>query len=758
MRSNLFDRIIGGIWLACILTALTCGMAGVAKAQTHERIPTQSGFAVIESDKLTGRQGDIVIYDGHVDVQYENIRIRADHAEFNVKTGDVSARGHVQFDYENQHLDADDALYNRDTDHGVFHNVRGSVKAQPRENPDLLITPNPLSFQAREVERINDHTYKIRDAKLTICDPEKPTWQFFAPDATLHVDQKVVMVNANFRILRIPLIWLPYATAPAGKNPRQSGFLIPAAGQSSIKGLILGDSFYWAPKQWFDTTIGGEYMSRRGWSQTDEVRATPWENVNLTANFFGVQDRGLPGAGGVLQPQGGNETKVSFDALLPKGWRAVADVDRLSSLTFRLAFSPTFGEAVNAEANTTAFLTNNFHGFSLNFGVLDNKDFLTVQPETAVVIRSLPTVNFGSVEQAPWRKLPVYFGFDASAGAMYRSDPDITTPTIVQRSEFAPRVTIPLHWGPWLGLTTTYTFRATRYGAQLQNGAVIGDPFLRTTGELTMDLRLPSFERVFQAGNTKWKHSIEPDFVYRYVTGVNDFGRFIRFDEDETLTDTNEMEYGVTNRLFRRAADGTAEEFITWRVVQKYYFDPTFGGAVVSGQPNTFQALDSISPFAIAVGPMQFSPLVSDFLVTPGGKYDGELRIEYDTHNHRFISAGTLLKIHPRQNFTLTLAHFDINADPALQPRSNQVRALLGYGDQTHKGWNFTGGFSYDIQQKFLQNQIVQAGYNGSCCGIQFEYRRLALGSVRNENQFRVAFVIANIGSFGTVKRQEKIF
>ena len=33
---------------------------------------------------------------------------------------------------------------------------------------------------------------------------------------------------------------------------------------------------------------------------------------------------------------------------------------------------------------------------------------------------------------------------------------------------------------------------------------------------------------------------------------MNDFGRFVRFDEDETLTDTNEFEYGVTQRLFRR--------------------------------------------------------------------------------------------------------------------------------------------------------------------------------------------------------------
>ncbi len=33
-----------------------------------------------------------------------------------------------------------------------------------------------------------------------------------------------------------------------------------------------------------------------------------------------------------------------------------------------------------------------------------------------------------------------------------------------------------------------------------------------------------------------------------------------------------------------------------------------------------------------------------------------------------------------------------------------------------------------------------------------------ALGPVRTENQFRVAFIIANIGTFGNLRRQEKIF
>lgn len=762
MRSFKTARLPRALSLMAVLTVLASAGSRPASAQdqTHvqSRLPSRGEIAEVEADQLKGREGDVVIYEGHVEVRYSDVRLRADHLEYNEKTDEVTVSGHVIFDHENQHLEADNGTYSRSSGHATFHRVHGTLKAQARPNVQVLVSTNPLTFEAEEVERVDDSTYKIREAQLTVCDPDHPTWQFYAPYATVHIGQKVALLNANFRLFRIPLLWFPYATAPAGKNIRQSGFLIPAIGQSSLKGFVLGDSYYWAPKSWFDATVGAELMSRRGWSQSDEVRATPWENVNLTATFFGVQDRGLPGPTGALVPQGGHETKILFDALLPNGWRAVADVDALSSLNFRLAFSPTFGEAVNAEANTSMFLSNNFRGFSLNFAVLSNKDFLNAAPETAVVLRSAPTVTFGSVEQAPWKRLPIYFGFDAFAGGMYRSDPDFTTSAIVQRSEFAPRVTVPLHWGPWLGLTTSFTYRITDYGAQLQNGVVVNDSLLRRTSELSVDLRLPTLERIYQTKNSKWKHTIEPTLSYRYVSGINDFGRFVRFDEDDTLTDTNEIEYGVTNRLYRRTADGSPKEFITWRVVQKYYFDPTFGGAIVAGQPNIFQAMDSISPFAVPLGPVRFSPLVSDLTIAPGGIYDGEVRLEYDTAQHRFISAGTLLKIHPRPKFTLTLAHFDINADPQLQERSNQVRALVGYGDQTSKGWNFTTGFSYDIQQKFLQNQIVQVGYNGSCCGIQFEYRHLDVGLVRNENQFRVALVIANIGSFGNVKKQEKIF
>src|SRR6202043_77024 len=203
------------------------------------------------------------------------------------------ARGHVQFDFENQHVEADEAHYNVKTGHGVFHNVRGTVKIERRPNPNVLLSDNPLYFEAQEVERFTRDVYVIEQAWITICDAEHPTWQFFAPHARVQLEKTVAMVNANFRLFRVPLIWLPYASAPAGRKVRESGFLIPDIGQSSRKGFILGDAFYRAPTQGRAATLGVQYMSRRGVLKRGSFRAKPFENTSIEYTYFGVEDRGL---------------------------------------------------------------------------------------------------------------------------------------------------------------------------------------------------------------------------------------------------------------------------------------------------------------------------------------------------------------------------------------------------------------------------------------------------------------------------------
>lgn len=779
---GIFHKPKGAAWTRILfvvaagaVASRVSGAQGAAQSPENQQVLPRGQATVRLEAEQQRKEGDVFFAEGKVEIDYRNLRLRADHVQYNAKTYLVTASGHVQLDVETQHLTADSADFNVQSGTGRFEHVRGEVRVVHRPNAYILVSPNPLVFEAREVRRVDNRTYFIEHAWLTVCEPDKPSWKFYTSHATVRLDRSVAMVNANFRLFRIPLLYMPYATAPAGRNLRQSGFLLPEFSDTTLKGMVLGEGYYWAPRDWTDLSLGAAYLSRRGWQQNGEFRAKPWENVSLSAKYFGVIDRGLPSlvanSSGNMVPgvvkQGGHSAQFELDARLHGGWRAVADLNQLSSLIFQLAFAPTFGEAVNSEVRSSAFLTKHFGGFSVGFASASYRNFLNAQPQIAVDLRNAPEARVSSVDQAPWKRLPVYFGVDAFAGAVHRSDESLVAGTVVtgivtsaavERSEFAPRVVLPLHFGPWLGVTTSYTVRTTSYGSQMVAGSVVNDPLRRTTGELSIDLRPASLERVWQSGSGKWKHTIDPEIVYNYVRGVNQFDHFIRFDEDETLTDTNEVMYSITQRLFHRSGDAQADDLVSWKVAQKYYFDPTFNGALVPGTRNVFQALDSITPFAFADVPRHFSPIDSDLRVTPGGAYDGEIRLDYDTVRRKITTAGTLLKIRPYQNFNFTVAHFSIDNAAILQPLANQIRAQVGYGDLNRRGWNFSAGFSYDVEQQVLQNQLMQVSYNGSCCGIAIEYRRLALGPIRTENQFRVALIIANIGTFGNLRRQEKIF
>jgi LPS-assembly protein len=787
-RARILAALRSLVFLISLLFVLAGPPAPPAGAQQIHVPSSKTGVADLES-KTQSRRGDVTSADGDVDIHFGDTRLRADHVEYNSKTFEALATGHVQLDYNNEHLDADEAHYNVSTGHGLFHNVRGSIKIERRPNPTILLSDNPLYFEAHEVERFAGDVYLVHRAWITVCDPLHPKWQFYAPNARIRLNKTVALVNANFRLFRVPLIWLPYATAPAGRRVRQTGFLIPDIGQSSRKGFILGDAFYLAPTPWMDATVGAQFMSRRGVLERGEFRAKPFEDTSIAYTYFGVEDHGLLNPDGTRSPQGGEQQRVEMQSLLGRGWRFVTDYNQLSSLTFRLAFADTFGEAVNSEIRSAIFLTNNFRGFSLNLASLNDKSFLTLPiagtsttpaiPATSVALRNAPEARFGSVEQAPWPKLPIYFGFDAFLGAVSRNDEVVETPDFVERYEFAPRVTVPLHFGPWLGVTTSVAYRATRYGDSLNSaGLESGSAITRQTGEFTVDLRPPALERFFDRdslerdkAHRRFKHSIEPALTYRYVTGVNHFADFIRFDSNATITDTNEIQYGFTQRLFLKEGDDQPRELLSWSIFQKHYFDPNFGGAIVNGQRNVFQALNSVTPFAFAFGPRTWSPIVSDIKMAPGSRYDVEQILQYDPHNQRLVTIGTLVKVKPYSEFFATIAHFRLDDNPSLsdvqppvtlptfqQPLSNQLRALAGYGSETRKGFNFTGGVGYDFTNKTLQNQIVQASYNGGCCGLAVEYRRINLGQVRTENQFRIAFMIANMGTFGNLRHQEKIF
>jgi LPS-assembly protein len=326
--------------------------------------------------------------------------------------------------------------------------------------------------------------------------------------------------------------------------------------------------------------------------------------------------------------------------------------------------------------------------------------------------------------------------------------------------------------------------------------------------EGSVEVRPPALERVFgrEFLGHKWKHVIEPRAVYRYVTGVNNFDQILRFDERDILSDTNEVEYGLVNRLYAKRTSGKPEkcgtegipglaigglapqspipwerqslpqrapcnsgpqvrEVVTWELAQKYYLDPTFGGALVPGTRNVLTATADLTGIAFLTDARHLSPLVSRLHIQASSRSDAEWDLDYDLKKGR-INASTAIFNYHLGAFTLgggaaflqTAGEVLANAPTPAPVRFDQLRLLLGYGHPNKRG--FTGAINagYDAHLGFLQYASVQTAYNWDCCGVNIEYRRFALGSVRNENQFRFTFALANIGALGNLRKQERLF
>ena len=149
--------------------------------------------------------------------------------------------------------------------------------------------------------------------------------------------------------------------------------------------------------------------------------------------------------------------------------------------------------------------------------------------------------------------------------------------------------------------------------------------------------------------------------------------------------------------------------------------------------------------------------MVSYLRFRPAAHMELEVREDYDPELHRFSHGGLVGSLRYGEDF-VSVSHSFVNSSPALASPANQVGFSLGHGNLTRVGWNAVMAGAYDVRAAYLQYTAFQASYNNDCCGVSVEFRRFALGPARNENQFRVAFSLANIGTFGTMKKQERLF
>ena len=767
------------------------------------------------------RQGTLYQLHGNAEIHYGTYVLRADELSYNSETGDSKAVGHVMLEGgpNDEHIQASRGTYNLRSEIGRFETVTGSIGMQLHGRRLMLTSSNPFVFSGAAVEKNGPDHYKVYDGVVTTCNLPRPKWDFHAHEVVVEVGGTAKIYRSTFAIEGIPILYFPFATLPAETLPRQTGFLIPNLGFSSTKGTIFGESVFWAINRSMDAHIGAEYFSKRGWAPQGEFRARPSDTSFVDLNYFSVLDRGY---GDPHVNQGGEEVHLTAEGELGHNFRGVADIDYLSSFVFRLAFSDTFTQAVNSEVKSDAFLSNATRGFFYNFSVHRYQDFESSTPGDVITIFHAPGVELSSVDR-PLGRSPFYWSYDAALEGLSRSDPSFSTAPpfstapLVGRFDLSPSLSLPLQLGGW-SFRPELSVRDTAYTQYLrvlhlqgspnnEERLAVSDSINRKSFDASLEVRPPALSRLFdhELLGRKWKHVIEPRAVYTYVTGVSNFANILRFDQRDILSNTDELEYGVVQRLYARRTsskpdcgqpgmpalflggavphspvswerqqtpvdapceDGTqVREVVTWELAQKYFLNPTFGNALSPGRSNVLTSTIDLTGIAFLSSARHLSPLISRLRIQTSAKTDVEWDMDYDfTLGH--MTASTVLVNYRLGPFTLgggdaflQVPPESANSSAPPSPQAfNQFRLLLGYGHTGKQGFSAATNLGFDADLGFVQYAAVQTTYNWDCCGFNVEFRRFALGSVRNENQYRFTFALANLGSLGNLRRAERLF
>lgn len=741
-------------------------------------------------------EGDWTHLKGAAELRLPGMILRADEIDYNSHTGYTEARGNVY--YENferkEKIWATRVEYFTREARGQFFDVRGETFPKIESRPNLYRTENPFHFEAKWAER-EDGTYILHEATLTNCLLPDPWWTLSGPEFRVVPGESARVHNAILRIRSIPILYAPWFYKSLKEGERRSGLLTPNIGNSNRRGQMFGGGYYWAISRSYDATYRAQYFTTRGVAHQVDFRGKPTRDSDFSFALYGVADKGLPvnqtvtvadpaNPGSVItttrtvrQKASGFSIDAGGQTALPAGFYARGELNYLSSFQFRQEFTESITEAIASEIQSVGFVEKDWSSYHFVTAFTRLQNFRTSESDV-ISIRKLPEIRFASRSRRLRKQVPVYVSFDTAWDLMRRSQPLFQTRQFVTRLDLAPRIFMPLEWKGF-HIVPSYAPRLTYYDSRLVDEDVRGENLGRHSQEFGIEVLPPSLSRVFDRKGfwgEKLKHVIEPRVALRYVNGIGDFNDVIRFDGTELLSNTNEAEFTLTNRFFGKRGDSVDEVF-SWELRHKRFFDPDFGGAVQPGRRNVVASTIDFSTFTFLNQPRNYSPIASTFRVSPATHYGVLWRADYDPFYGQFLNSitavdtrfgdfvgivghnrvrATPLLIDPDGSVSEEAAH-DVPSSKLLSPPANQLLTTLAWKDTLKRGWSAAFNSWYDFRTSTVVTSTGQITYNTDCCGFSVQYRRFGFAN-RSENQFRFSLTIANIGAFGTIRKQERLF
>ncbi|MDE3201220.1 MAG: LPS assembly protein LptD [Acidobacteriota bacterium] len=750
--------------------------------------PQSVGVPQVVKADLQTYVNNVWTLSGNVEVHYGGYTLTADKVSYNKATTDLTADGHIHVTggAEDISLSALHGEVRLNMHTARFFDVQGTMGIRRAGRTAVFSTPNPFLFSGRVLLQLGEGRYKVVDGTMTNCRLPRPDWQLIAHSIDV-ADGKASAKNTVFKLFGVPVFYIPYLRHPVDETGRESGLLIPVLSNSTIKGFTFGEQAYFVLNRSMDMVIGAEYFSKRGFAPNGDFRYRGAGLDFLNVRWNALLDRGIaatPPATGTVN-QGGMDIAALGRRDFSPSTHMAADVEYLSRYVYKLVFNDNYEQAVSSEVKSTISVTNDSKGYIPSAYLSRLQNFASSSSGDEVRIIHLPSLRFDALDR-PLGQTSVYWGLGSSMSYLNRSEPGFHARN-VGRFDLYPHISVPLVGAGW-SVIPEAALRETFYtgsqnpdltGSNSGTPTISHDPLSRSDIEASVDMRPPALERDFliHRWNRRLRHVIEPEITYNFVGGIGVKAHNVLFvDTTDTATNTNEVGYSLTQRLYARPIEQVKcdiakgdtncpqlqREWASWQVAQKFFIDPKFGGALIPDRRNIFDPALDLTGISFLTTGRNLSPIISRLRFEAIQNLRLEWDMDYDPRMGR-IGADNLYAGYSWGNTTIGVGHSLLNAvdeegSEASIIQSQQIQPFINIGQPNRAGFNLAANGGYDFVNGALQYAGVQAIYNWNCCGLSLGYRRFVLGTVRDETQYLYSFTLANFGSVGDIRRSNTVF
>lgn len=654
---------------------------------------------VIRADAMShDLASDTIKADGKVEMTWQDMTMTADHATFNRSSQTLTATGNVYL------LKAGDILWG---DQLVMDTETGRAEM---ENGRIFMTQGNFRADGKQIARLGESDYALRNGGLTTCDAGVPSWKFGASELDVALEEYATGSNVIFYVKDIPVFYFPYIILPV-KRERQSGLLFPKFGNSSKRGMFVDIPFYWAISESQEATIDLDIQTKRG--------------VGLGVDYRYLRSRTSEGSVGGYLIYDNNEKKergqlVQFHKeQFSDSFNLITSLNLTSDRTFLQDYAEKSGEYNRQYYDSRVVLTKFWDQWLTSAQAIYTQDFYS-SSNTTTLQRAPELSLYGVREQLPG--IPrLYLDLDLLLTNYYREKG-----LDGKRMVLAPRLTTTQELlGGRLNLSMFGGLQLRGYDTDNSGGSGITEDQLVAVPEAGVQLS-SAFSRLYDVkllDLERLRHELVPTLSFLYV-GDKDQSSVPVFDHLDRMNAQQTVTLSLANHIGGRIAkqSGTAEyrDLLTLRLLQSYTPSGT--------RSNLLTLTDDSRPW-------------SDLTLESDTRLHRHFRLladaRYSHYSHRIASTASGFEYNDQRGNTGRISYRMVDR----QLDYLEAGATISLTNPVHLA--YTTRYSFDKRDFLESNYTLE--YRHQCWSMIVGYQERP-----NNRTWTVNFNLAGLFGFGT--------